>query len=135
VNRRIVVDTNVYVSRALRGRSTPGAAIDKAWNEDVTLLSSVTWAELQIVLRRPKLSPYILPGTLEPYLQRIFSIATLVSCPTPIRACRDPKDDKFLEVAFHGAADVIVTGDRDLLDLHPFRGVAIITPAAYLDAD
>ena len=56
-----------------------------------------------------------------------------VQTPTSIRACRDPKDDKFLEVAVHGSADVIVTGDSDLLDLHPFRGIAILTPADYLN--
>ena len=50
----------------------------------------------------------------------------------PIRASRDPKDDKFLEAAVNGRADVIVTGDKDLLDLDPFRGIAIVTPAAYL---
>jgi putative PIN family toxin of toxin-antitoxin system len=47
----------------------------------------------------------------------------------PIRASRDPKDDKFLEAAVNGRADVLVTGDKDLLDLNPFRGVAIVTPA------
>jgi predicted nucleic acid-binding protein len=42
-------------------------------------------------------------------------------------------DDKFLEVAVHGLADAIVTGDRDLLELNPFRGIAILTPAEYLE--
>jgi len=51
---------------------------------------------------------------------------------SPIRACRDPRDDKFLEVPVHGRADLIVTGDRDLLDLNPFHGVEILTPAEYL---
>jgi predicted nucleic acid-binding protein len=49
-----------------------------------------------------------------------------------VRASRDPKDDKFLEAAVNGRASVLVTGDRDLLDLNPFRGVAIVTPADYL---
>jgi len=49
-----------------------------------------------------------------------------------IRACRDPRDDKFLELAVNGEADLIVTGDQDLLALHPFRDVPIITPAAYV---
>ena len=48
-------------------------------------------------------------------------------------ASRDPKDDKFLDVAVNGRADVIVTGDGDLLALHPFRGIAILTPAAYVE--
>lgn len=49
-----------------------------------------------------------------------------------IRACRDPRDDKFLEVAVNGQADLIITGDRDLLALHPFMGVGIFSPAVYL---
>jgi uncharacterized protein len=50
----------------------------------------------------------------------------------PIRACRDPRDDKFLEVAVYGHADLILTGDADLLALHPFRGIAIVAPAKSL---
>jgi putative PIN family toxin of toxin-antitoxin system len=46
-----------------------------------------------------------------------------------VRACRDPKDDKFLEVALNGTADAIVTGDADLLEMHPWRGIEVVTPA------
>jgi putative PIN family toxin of toxin-antitoxin system len=132
---RTVIDTNVYVSRALRRASVPGRAVNKAWLETTTLLSAATWTELQIVLRRPKFSVYIQPGTLEPYLEKIREIATFVQIPTPIRACRDPRDDKFLEVAVHGRADVIVTGDADLLALHPFQGIAILAPGDYLELE
>jgi putative PIN family toxin of toxin-antitoxin system len=130
---RIVIDTNVYVSRALRTVSVPGMAVNKAWLDATTLLSAATWTELQIVLRRAKFAPYIQPGTLEPYLERVRSIATFVQVSRTIRACRDPRDDKFLEVAVHGRADLIVTGDEDLLALNPFRGIAILSPAAYLE--
>jgi putative PIN family toxin of toxin-antitoxin system len=58
-----------------------------------------------------------------------------VDIPFPIRAFRDPRDDKFLEVAVHARADVIVTGDADLLALHPFRGIAILSPAEYLEQE
>jgi len=132
MRRRVVIDTNVYVSRALRAVSTGGMAVDKAWLEDETILSLATWTELQLVLRRPKFRSYILPGTLETYLDRVRLIATFVALAEPIRACRDPKDDKFLEVAVHGRAELILTGDTDLLVLHPFRGIAILTPADYL---
>jgi predicted nucleic acid-binding protein len=49
-----------------------------------------------------------------------------------IQACRDPRDDKFLEVAINGEADMIITGDGDLLALHPFMGMPILTPLDYL---
>ena len=133
MSQRIVIDTNVYVSRALRLGSVPGKAVNKAWLEAVTLLSAETWAELQAVLRRPKFLPYLQPGTLEPYLKKVRMIAAFVQIPSPIRACRDPRDDKFLEVAVHGGAAAIITGDHDLLEMSPFRGIAILTPANYLE--
>ena len=49
-----------------------------------------------------------------------------------VRACRDPKDDKILELAVNGRANYIVTSDDDLLDLNPFRGIAIVRPAEFL---
>ncbi len=47
--------------------------------------------------------------------------------------CRDPKDDFILECALTGNADLIVTGDKDLLSLQLFRGIQIVTPREYLD--
>jgi len=47
--------------------------------------------------------------------------------------CRDPADDAVLAAAVEGRADAIVTGDADLLDLHEYQGIAIITPRAFLD--
>ena len=68
-------------------------------------------------------------------VEEYFQYFTLVSILFPIRACRDPRDDKFLEAAIHGQADAIVTGDLDLLALDPFHGVRILTPAAFLEHD
>lgn len=51
----------------------------------------------------------------------------------PITACRDPKDDKFLELAVSGRATHIISGDTDLLTLNPFRGIAILPPRAFLE--
>ena len=65
-------------------------------------------------------------------LLRLAPVLEIVEVVEQIRASRDPKDDKFLEAAVNGRADVLVTGDRDLLDLHPYRGVAILPPADYL---
>jgi len=50
-----------------------------------------------------------------------------------VRECRDPKDDKYLAPAAAGRADVIVSSDaRHLLSMHPWRGIAILSPADYL---
>ncbi len=56
----------------------------------------------------------------------------MVAISERIAECRDPTDDKFLELAVNGRADMIVTGDLDLLVLNPFRGIPIIEPAAFV---
>jgi putative PIN family toxin of toxin-antitoxin system len=132
MKQRIVVDTNVYVSRLLRPSSVPGKAVAKAWLEATTLVSSATLIELEAVLGRAKFAPYVQPGSLEPFLERLRSIADHVLIVSSIHACRDPRDDKFLELAVDGRADAILTGDLDLLALHPFHGISILTPANYL---
>ena len=133
MSKRIVIDTNVYVSRLIRPVSIPGLAVIKAVRQDQTLISMQIWMELRTVLQRPKFARFIRPGLLEPFLNDVWMAAQSVVISSPIHACRDPRDDKFLEVAVHGRADAIVTGDADLLALNPFRGIAILSPAAYLD--
>jgi putative PIN family toxin of toxin-antitoxin system len=63
---------------------------------------------------------------------RLGRVAEFVTISRPVRACRDPRDDMILEVAVNGAANAIVTGDGDLLTLHPFMGVPILSPADWL---
>ena len=58
--------------------------------------------------------------------------AELVAITERIAACRDPKDDKFLELAVNGHADLIVSGDADLLAVDPFRDIPIVTPATFV---
>lgn len=133
MRERVVIDTNVYLSRFLREQSVPGQAVGRAWREAVTLTSTAILEELRAVLHRPKFARYIQIEKIEPYLEKVGAFGLVLVNSPIIRACRDPRDDKFLEVAVHGRADVIVTGDTDLLALDPFRGIAILTPAEYLE--
>jgi uncharacterized protein len=66
------------------------------------------------------------------WLRKLMAVAELVTITERITACRDPTDDKFLELAVNGRADLIVSGDGDLLALNPFRNIAIVTPAAFV---
>ena len=132
MRERVVIDTNVYVSRLLREQSIPGQAVGRAWTEAVTLTSTAILEELRTVLHRPKFARYIQYEKIEPYIEKVGAFGLVLVNSPPIRACRDPRDDKFLEVAVHGRADLIVTGDEDLLALNPFRGIAILTPSDYL---
>ena len=131
--RRLVLDTNVLISAALRNGSIPHRSFLKARIEGTLLASDETVAEFRAVLLRAKFDKAVDRTLRQGIVEEYTRLCTLISIPTSIRACRDPKDDKFLEVAVHGRADVIVTGDLDLLALHPFRGIEILTPADYLE--
>ena len=133
--QRIVVDTNVMISRLLRPPSVPGQAMRRAVDEGTLLVSEATMGELADVLARPKLDPYVSVEERQQFLLLLGRIVEMVPILHRIRACRDPKDDKFLEAAVNGEADIIISGDRDLVDLHPFRGIPIVTPAIFLARD
>lgn len=128
---RIVVDTNVFISAALKERSLPYEAVHLAAERDLLLKSSTTEQEPLMTLARPRLTPLI-PEDFLVWLDEVLTAAELVPITERIAACRDPKDDKFLELAVNGRAGLIVSGDADLLALDPFRGIPIITPAAFV---
>jgi len=69
------------------------------------------------------------------FLALLVKEATLVEVTQRVKECRDPKDDKFLELAVNGSADFIVSGDKDLQVLHPFRNIPILSPREFLDTD
>ena len=127
---RLVVDTNVFVSAALKDVSWPGNAIRWVWKFGGLLKTPVTENEVLAVLQRPRIAPKIAPDFLDT-VRLVFSAAELVTITERVTGCRDPDDDKFLELAVNGRADVIVSGDDDLLILDTFRGIPIITPAAF----
>ncbi len=89
--------------------------------------------ELDDVLSRGKFERYASERERTQFLQSLLQEAELVETVETIRECRDPKDDKHLELAVSGGADCIISGDDDLLALHPFRGIPILTPRAFLD--
>ncbi len=129
---RIIADTNCLVSRLLLPSSVPGDAVRKAVDSGLLLVSEATMNELADVLARPKFDRYIGLEDRQQFLRMLLRVAEFVPIVYPVRECRDPKDDKFLEVALNGKANLIVTGDADLLALHPWRGIAIVSPARYL---
>jgi putative PIN family toxin of toxin-antitoxin system len=129
---RCVIDTNVFVSAAVFSPSVPRQAVSKALRGGLLLFSEYTMDELKEVLFRSKFDRYVSREERTLFLAQLGSVAELVPIIQLVRECRDPKDDKFLEVALNGRADVIITGDADLLAMHSWRGIAILSPAEYL---
>lgn len=129
--RRFVLDSNIIVSAALLDTSPARQAFETALLQGEILLSSAVQTELSEVLLRPKFDRYVSATRRLQFLANLIAVATLVQVTVNITACRDPKDDKFLELAVNGNAECIITGDKDLLILHPFRDIAILTPQAF----
>jgi putative PIN family toxin of toxin-antitoxin system len=130
--RRTVFDTGVVVSAVLLPHSTPRQAFDLAMVSGRLLASQSTVDELEEVLRRPKFNKYVSEQARLEFLAALVSEIEIVPITQTIDACRDATDNKFLELAVSGQASHIVSGDSDLLVLHPFRGVAILRPEKFL---
>jgi putative PIN family toxin of toxin-antitoxin system len=131
---RCVFDTNVLISALLFSQSTPARAFFAALRDGEVLVSAEVVSELNEVLGREKFARYVTEEERARFLQSLVREAQLVDVDQTVRASSDPKDDKFLELALSGGADCIVSGDEDLLTLHPFGKISILTPAAFLDA-
>jgi len=136
MNRRsgYVFDTNTLVSALIFEHSKPGRAFRRALKLGRVLLSSATLDELADVLERPKFDRYVTLAEREEFLEALTDRATFVEPTEEIRECRDPDDNKFLELAAGGKARYIVSGDNDLLALREFRGIRILTPSQFLEA-
>jgi len=132
---RFVFDTNVVVSALLTKKSVARDVLDKARMEGKILLSIDVIEELHDVLSRPAFDRYIDEEDRLKFLALLVKDATLVEITEKVKECRDPKDDKFLELAVNGDATFIVSGDKDLQVLHPFRNIPILSPRAFLDID
>ena len=129
---RCVFDANVAISALLFEHSKPGQVFRLALEQHVILISLPVLTELIEVLSREKFERYILPQERDRFVEALVREAKLVEITEEIQACRDPKDDKYLELAVNGAATCLISGDEDLLTLHPFRGISIITPDEFL---
>ncbi len=100
-------------------------------NGDV-LLSLDLLEELNEVLGRKRFNRHVTSEEWEEFLEALVERAVLVEITENVQECRDPKDDKVLELALNGEAQYIISGDRDLLVLHPFRDVVVITAYEFL---
>ncbi len=128
-----VVDTNVLISYFLLRDSVPGQAVRKAVHAGPLIFTEPTFGELLAVLNLKKFDRYTTRALRRQFLADITAMADIVPVTRQIRACRDREDDKFLEAAIYGNADYLITGDEDLLVLHPFMTVAILSPADFLN--
>ena len=137
VLRRVVLDTSTLVGAALRVGSVPHQALVKALGTCEVCVSSATLDELEQVLKRDKFDRYLDAETRMAFVLLHRRHAHLFAVPHADElavqpACRDPKDNKFLALAQVCEADAIISSDHDLLALHPWRSIPVLTPAGFV---
>jgi uncharacterized protein len=132
MTKRVILDTNVLISRLLLVDSTASRAVRRLMDRAQPLVSEDTLTELADTLSRSKFDRYVSREDRQRFFELFARVAEWVTITTTIRRCRDPKDDKFLGLAVDGKADWIVSGDKDLLELSPYEGVLIVAPVAIL---
>lgn len=128
----VVVDANTVASAALKAESKPETALLFALNYDSLYLSEPVLDEIREVLSRPKFRRYVGEERLAEILALMLADAHFVTPMANVHACRDPADDKYLDLALAADAYAIVTGDHDLLSMSPWRGIRITNAAQYV---
>ena len=132
---RAVVDTGVLVSGLIKRAGTTGEIMRSLRDGRFRIIFSTNiLMEVIEVLGRPSFRSkyHIQPDDINALIDLIRLRGELVAIKEQVTACRDPKDNKFLEAAIAGQADAIVSGDADLLDLIAFKGIPILRPAEFL---
>ena len=131
---RVVFDASVLISALLQPQGPPRRAVEAVRRESGRFLfPNETYEEIRTRVLRPKFDRYVSPAFREAFVLQLQPLIEWVAIKGAVMGCRDPKDDKVLETALAGQADVIVTGDEHLLVLHPFRGVPILRASAFLE--
>ena len=130
--RRVVIDTGVLVSAAIRPASIPALALEKALLSFEVCASAETLAELETVLLRDKFDRYASREHRRAFVAGLRERVLLIPVTLDVRDCPDSADNKFLALAETAEAELIVASDPHLTNMHPWREIPIMPPAAFL---
>ncbi|MES2427501.1 MAG: putative toxin-antitoxin system toxin component, PIN family [Bacteroidota bacterium] len=132
MNYKFVFDTNTLISAALLKQSINARALDLALDLGRIVVSEPVLEEFTEVIFRKKFDKYLSDEKRLEAISRIEKNSLIFFPKEKISACRDPKDNKFLELAMSANAACIVTGDQDLLVLNPFDKIPILSPNNFM---
>ena len=130
---RVVLDSNVLISAAISAHGKPFACLSWVIDNAKQIAASELIEEVETRLARQKFAKYVDQTRRRAFIADLRLSIVLVELTGTWKACRDPDDDKIPETAVLGRADVLVTGDQDPLVLDPFQGLAIVTPAQFIE--
>lgn len=132
-SKLFIFDTNAFISAALITGSVNDLALNKAFQMGKVVVSTESFAEFTEVLFRKKFDKYLSDERRLQIIEKLERDTLNVKVTISVNFCRDPKDNKFLELALTAKADCIISGDEDLLILNPFKDIPIITAADFLN--
>jgi hypothetical protein len=127
---RVVFDTNVLIA-FLIGKRLGALKTHLANGLVVIVVSDRLLEELLLVTTRPKLRKYFPNEAVAELITLLDVTAEKVNAPAKHALCRDAKDNFLLDLIEHAKVDYLVTGDQDLLMLHPFGSTQIVTPTFF----
>ena len=125
---RVVVDTNVLLSFLIKRNSVPGVVVQHVLEHHRLLISSPVIEELASKCRKGKFRSYFTLEEGAEFVELLERVGGLVPIRTGVVACRDAKDNMFLDLALSGRADLLISGDKDLSDMKGLGGTAILPP-------
>ena len=134
---RAVLDANVIVSAVLTPAGIPAQILD-AWRTErlVLLVSSPILEEVARVLEYPRIARlhHWPRAKIREFVAELTYLGIMTPGEITLNVVRnDPADNRYLECAVEGAADYLVSGDQDLLDLREHGGIPIVNPKAFLE--
>lgn len=125
-------DANTIVSAALTPHGMPLRAMARARGIGGFALSLEVHDEIAAVLGRPKFAKILSADRREEILEWLAAAAFWFDPQERVTDCRDAKDNRYLALALAAGATAIVSGDADLLILHPWRNIPILRPATFV---
>ncbi len=128
---RVVFDTSSLVPACLNPQREPARILRHTLLSHEVFVSRDTFDELAAVLGRSKFNAWRPLEQRLMWLRLFHDAVQWVEVSTRVLACRDPKDDKFLELALAAQAEVLVSSDIHLLEMNPFRGIPVLTLAEF----
>ena len=124
---KIIIDTNLWIS-FLIGMKTSSAIKNILTNSNMVIaMTEILQSEIMAVASRPKFARHFATEACERLLTFLRSRSENYPLSEIPKRCRDPKDDYLLELARVADADFLITGDKDLIEMHPMGRCQILT--------
>ena len=124
-----MIDTNVLISAALSSKGAPAKLVHYCLEHGAVVFSAATFEELRKRLYKPKFDPYITIEFRNQLLHDFNASAVWVEISKVGKYCRDRDDDVFIDTALQSKADLLISGDQDLLTAKSVKNVRIVSPA------